>query len=195
MNWTFVLIGFALGRVDGGRVGRLCLATIRPRMEPSRRRQLIAASVLPAITARCDLARTFCSSRRPIMAEANRWRIWRSPRIATFGGGFALLALIGSADRRDCSRRSKARPDDLPRVRPDALSGDVSRGRWASALPAGRWTRASGRSMRPTSATSRPTSTAASTIRRRAAGQGWCFGPTCSPRRSTASPTAGRCWR
>ena len=48
------------------------------------------------------------------------------------------------------------------------------------ASQAGRCARGSGRARRSRSATSRPTSTARSTTRRRAAGRGWCCGPTCS---------------
>jgi MFS family permease len=64
MNLTFLLIGFALAVFMGSALVSLLL-TIRPEWT-ARRRRLIAASVLPAITA-----------------------------IATIGGGFTLVAWIG----------------------------------------------------------------------------------------------------
>ena len=75
---------------------------------------------------------------------------------------------------------------DLPRLRADALSGHVPRA--ARREPGGEG--AGGGDLEPrstTSATSRPTSIAASTIRPPAAARGWCFGRTCLRPRSTAS--------
>ena len=81
-------------------------------------------------------------------------------------------------------RLSMAAEIETPEARPWRATVSLcfrrcSRGRSASALPARRWRRASGRWRRAISGTRPPTATAASTIPRPAAGPAWCCAPTC----------------
>jgi len=92
MNWTFVLIGFALAVFMGSALVSL-LATIRPEWNP-RRRRLTAASVLPAITLVATLLLML------FVATANHGESEQVEDLAvaalvTIGGGFTLLAWIG----------------------------------------------------------------------------------------------------
>ena len=92
MNWTIVGIGFALAVLMGAGLMSL-LATIRPEWT-DRKRQLTAATILPAITA--------------VMTLLGIVIVWSSNRgqdkqmvdlaiaaLATIGGGFTLMALVG----------------------------------------------------------------------------------------------------
>ena len=92
MNWTFVLIGFAMAVFMGSSLVSL-LKTVRPEWTV-RRRRLTAAGVLPAVT----LAATAIGM--VIVATADhgageRMTDLALAALATFGGGFALLAWIG----------------------------------------------------------------------------------------------------
>ena len=92
MNWTFVLIGFALAVFMGSALVSL-LATIRPQWS-RRRRRLTAALALPLIT----LIATGIGAL--IIATADHGGSEQMEDLAiaalgTIGGGFALLAWIG----------------------------------------------------------------------------------------------------
>jgi len=92
MNWTFVLIGFALAVFMGSALVSL-LATIRPEWSP-RRRRLIAASVLAVITLIATLLMML------FVATANHGESQQTEDLAlaalvTIGGGLTLLAWVG----------------------------------------------------------------------------------------------------
>jgi hypothetical protein len=92
MNWSFVLIGFALA-VFMGAAFASSLATIRPHWSVLRRR-LTAASALPAVTILATLAAIWFVS----TAEHGQGQTMEDLAIAalgTIGGGFALLGLVG----------------------------------------------------------------------------------------------------
>ena len=91
MNWTIVLIGFALAVFMGSALVSL-LVTIRPEWS-ARRRRLIAASVLPAITAVMTLLGILfiAIARRGESAQMADLAI---AALGTIGGGFTLLAWI-----------------------------------------------------------------------------------------------------
>src|SRR6185295_11744141 len=93
MNTTLVLIGFAMAVLMGAGLTSL-LTTLRPEWSV-RRRRLVAASVLPAITAVATLLGLL------FITTANHGQSERTEHLAlaalaTIGGGFTLLALIGS---------------------------------------------------------------------------------------------------
>jgi hypothetical protein len=92
MNWTLVLIGFALAVFMGSALVSL-FATIRPEWS-ARRKRLTAASVLPAITAIATLLGIF------FIATAGRTQDKQMLELAisalgSIGGSFTLLAWIG----------------------------------------------------------------------------------------------------
>jgi anti-anti-sigma regulatory factor len=92
MNLTFVLIGFALAVFMGSALVSL-LVTIRPEWT-ARRRRLIAASVLPAITAIATLLGIlFIATARH--GESEHMEDLAIAALATIGGGFTLVAWIG----------------------------------------------------------------------------------------------------
>jgi hypothetical protein len=92
MNWTFVLIGFALAVFTGSALVSL-LATVRPEWSP-RRKRLTAASILPAITVvATTLSILFVATRDHGLSE--NMEDLAIAALATFGGGFTLLAWIG----------------------------------------------------------------------------------------------------
>jgi len=91
-NWTFVFLGFATAVFMGSTLVSL-FKTIRPNWS-ARRRRLIAAAVLPAIT----LIAT--ATGMLVIATADhgggkQMTDLALPALATFGGGFALLAWVG----------------------------------------------------------------------------------------------------
>jgi anti-anti-sigma regulatory factor len=92
MNLTFLLIGFALAVFMGSALVSLLL-TIRPEWT-ARRRRLIAASVLPAITAIATLLGIlFIATARH--GESEHMEDLAIAALATIGGGFTLVAWIG----------------------------------------------------------------------------------------------------
>jgi L-lactate permease len=90
MNWTLLLIGFALAVFMGSALVSL-LVTVRPDWT-SRRRRLTAASVLPAITALGTLLIVVLVAQR---ADNESMRDLALSAVATIGGGFTLLAWVG----------------------------------------------------------------------------------------------------
>jgi MFS family permease len=92
MNWTFVLIGFALSVFMGSALLSL-LITIRPRWS-ARRRRLIAASILPAITAVATaLGILFVATADH--GESEHMEDLAIAALFTIGAGFTLVAWIG----------------------------------------------------------------------------------------------------
>jgi hypothetical protein len=92
MNWTLVGLGFAMAVLMGAGLVSL-LATIRPEWS-ARRRQLIAASVLPAITAVATLLGILFIATSE-HGESERMEDLAIAAVGTIGGGFVLLALVG----------------------------------------------------------------------------------------------------
>ena len=92
MNWTFVLIGFALAVFVGSGLVSL-LATIRPEWS-ARRRRLTAASVLPAITLVATLLIVLfvAAGDHGLNDHMEDLAI---AALVTIGGGLTLLAWIG----------------------------------------------------------------------------------------------------
>lgn len=90
MNWTLVLIGFALAVFMGSALVSL-LITVRPDWT-SRRRRLTAASALPALTAAGTLLIILLVEAR---AENENMRDLAVAAVVTIGGGFTLLAWVG----------------------------------------------------------------------------------------------------
>ena len=92
MNWTFVIIGFALAVFMGSALVSL-FATIRPGWS-ARRKRIVAASILPAITLVATLAGTLL-----ILAsdhgQSGNMEDLAITALGTIGGGFALLAWVG----------------------------------------------------------------------------------------------------
>ena len=91
MNWTLVLIGFALSVFMGSALLSL-LVTVRPEWSP-RRRRITAASILPAITAIATLLGILIVTAR--RDESAQMADLAMAALATIGGGFALLAWVG----------------------------------------------------------------------------------------------------
>ena len=92
MDWTFVLIGFAMAVFMGSALVSL-FKTIRPEWR-ERRKRLTAASILPAITAVATLIGML------IVATSNHDQDRQMvdlalATLASIGGGFTLLAWIG----------------------------------------------------------------------------------------------------
>ena len=92
MNWTFVLIGFALAVFMGSALVSL-LRTVKPEWS-ARRRRLTAASVLPAVSAAATaLGILFIATANHGGGE--RMEDLAIAALSTIGGGFTLLAWIG----------------------------------------------------------------------------------------------------
>lgn len=92
MNWTFVLIGFALAVFMGSALVSL-FATVRPEWS-ARRKRLTAASILPAITAIATLLGVlFVKS--AAHDESENMVDLAVAALLTIGGGSTLLAWIG----------------------------------------------------------------------------------------------------
>ena len=92
MTWTLVLLGFGLTVLMGAGLSSL-LTTVRPEWS-ARRKQLTAASVLPAITAVATLLGILFIATAE-HGESERMEDLAIAAMATIGGGFTLLALIG----------------------------------------------------------------------------------------------------
>ena len=92
MNWTFLLIGFALAVFMGAGLVSL-LATLRPQWS-TQRRILTAASILPAITAIATLLGILFISTTE-HGQGERMEDLAIAAMATIGGGFTMLALVG----------------------------------------------------------------------------------------------------
>jgi hypothetical protein len=92
MNWTFVLIGFALAVFMGSALVSL-LATIRPQWS-RRRKRMVAASILPAITILAALTGILVISTFD-HGESEHIEDLAIAAVATIGGGFSLLAWVG----------------------------------------------------------------------------------------------------
>ena len=90
MNWTFVLIGFALSVFMGSALVSL-LITVRPEWSP-RRKRLTAASILPAITAVATLLGILFVAGS---AHGDQMKDLAIAALLTIGGGFTLLAWVG----------------------------------------------------------------------------------------------------
>ena len=106
MNWTFVLIGFALAVFMGFALMPL-LATIRPEWS-ARRKRFTAAAVLPAATAVATLLGVL------FVASADHRQSEHMEDLAiyamlTIGGGFTLLAGIGSLIGATLSNRRRGK--------------------------------------------------------------------------------------
>jgi len=92
MNSTLLLLGFALAVLMGAGITSL-LATIRPEWS-ARRRKLTAASVLPIVTALATLIGIIFISTSE-HGQGERMEELAIAGVATIGGGFILLALVG----------------------------------------------------------------------------------------------------
>jgi hypothetical protein len=92
MNWTLVLIGFALAVFMGSALVSL-FVTIRPEWSP-RRRRLTAASILPAITAVATLLGILLVATAQ-HGESEHMEDLAIAALATMGGGSTLLAWVG----------------------------------------------------------------------------------------------------
>jgi protein-S-isoprenylcysteine O-methyltransferase Ste14 len=92
MNWTFVLIGFALAVFMGSALVSL-LVTIRPQWS-ARRRRLTAASILPGITLIATLLIIlFVATSNHDQSDEMEDLAIRA--LVVIGSGFALLAWVG----------------------------------------------------------------------------------------------------
>ncbi|HEY6661463.1 MAG TPA: hypothetical protein VIZ66_00930 [Sphingomicrobium sp.] len=92
MNWTLVLIGFALSVLMGAGLASL-LATLKPDWSV-RRRGLTAASVLPAITLVATLF-GLLFIKTGVHGQSEHMENLAIAALATLGGGFVLLAFFG----------------------------------------------------------------------------------------------------
>lgn len=92
MNWTLLLIGFALAVFMGSALVSLLVA-IRPEWSP-RRRRLTAASILPAITALATLLGILFVATAS-HGEGEHMEDLAIAALATIGGGSTLLAWVG----------------------------------------------------------------------------------------------------
>lgn len=92
MNWTLVLIGFALAVFMGSALVSL-FATIRPEWS-ARRKRLTAASILPAITAVATLLGILFIATSGRTQDRSMLDL-AIAALVTIGGGFTLLAWIG----------------------------------------------------------------------------------------------------
>jgi hypothetical protein len=93
MNWTFLLIGFALAVFMGAALASL-FATVRPQWS-ARRRRLTAASLLPMISAVATLLGILFVATAD-HGQGERMEDLAIAALATIGGGFTLLAFAGS---------------------------------------------------------------------------------------------------
>jgi hypothetical protein len=92
MNWTLVLIGFALAVFMGGGIAAL-LVQMRPHWS-ALRRGLVAASVLPAVTLMATLS-GFAWVLSLDHPGGGGMRDLAAKAVAVLGLGFTLLAFFG----------------------------------------------------------------------------------------------------
>jgi len=92
MTWTLVLLGFGLAVLMGAGMASL-FRTVRPEWS-ARRKQLTAASILPGITAVATLLGILFIATAE-HGESERMEDLAMAAMATIGGGFTLLALVG----------------------------------------------------------------------------------------------------
>ena len=92
MNWTLVLFGFGLAVLMGAGLKSL-LVTVKPSWS-DRRRVIVAASVLPAVTAMATLLGILFIATAD-HGQSERMEDLAIAALATIGGGFTLLALVG----------------------------------------------------------------------------------------------------
>ena len=104
MNWSFWLIGFALAVFMGSALVSL-FGTIRPKWS-ARRRRLTAAAILPGITAVATLVGVLLVWGSD---HGEQMKDLAIAALATLGGGFTLLAWIGSLVGATLSSRRQAR--------------------------------------------------------------------------------------
>jgi hypothetical protein len=104
MNWFFLLIGFALAVFMGAALVSL-LATMRPQWSAGRR-QMTAASVLPAISAVATLLGIWFISTAE-HGQGERMADSAVAALAMIGGGFTLLALVGGVVGASLAQRRR----------------------------------------------------------------------------------------
>ena len=92
MNWSLLLIGFALAVFMGAGLASL-LVNLRPQWS-AQRRTVTAASILPAITAAATVAGVLFISTAE-HGQGERMEDLAVAALATMGGGFAFLGLAG----------------------------------------------------------------------------------------------------
>lgn len=92
MNWTLIMVGFSLAVLMGAGLAAL-LAQLRPDWS-ARRRGLLAASVLPAVTLIATLLALLWISSLDEAGGGNM-RNLAAAAIATVGLGFTLLGFFG----------------------------------------------------------------------------------------------------
>ena len=92
MDYTFILIGFALAVFMGAALASL-LYTIRPEWS-ARRKRLSAASFLPAVTVAATLIGILIISAAD-HGQGENMEDLAVAAVLTIGGGFTLLAWIG----------------------------------------------------------------------------------------------------
>jgi MFS family permease len=92
MNWTLILIGFALAVFAGSALVSV-LAAIRPQWS-ERRRRLMAAGFLPVVTMAATIVAVLLVA-RSTTGQGGDMRDLAMRALATLGGGCALLAWIG----------------------------------------------------------------------------------------------------
>ncbi|HEX2802981.1 MAG TPA: hypothetical protein VHN55_03220 [Sphingomicrobium sp.] len=92
MNWTVLVIAFCLA-VLAGAISATTLARMRPDWS-NRRRLVVASAVLPGVTLLASgvLAAIILLSDA---GEGEDMRDLAAASVVTFGGAFALLALLG----------------------------------------------------------------------------------------------------
>jgi MFS family permease len=106
MDWTFVLIGFAISVFMGSALVSL-LFTIRPEWS-ERRKRLTAASILPAITIVATLfGILFVSTSNH--GQSQQLEDLAINALVWIGGGFTLLAWIGGLVGATLTSRRKQR--------------------------------------------------------------------------------------
>lgn len=106
MNWTMVLIGFSLAVLMGGGAAAL-LAQNRPGWT-HRRRVLVAASLLPAVTLLATAIALLWISNLPEPGGGNM-RDLAARAVAVVGLGFSVLAFLGGLIGASLAQRRRGR--------------------------------------------------------------------------------------